>query len=260
MEISLCSRECQKLVWPIQAVLCGPGKTNPFLFPPLSREEMHDAEERAKPVAFLFRGDRDSRYEPLEPALHMSPETLPTILIKLKEKTTTELASPSLQLILASIRASRELVIAQEIVIFERIDRARPVPCAVNELSSLVANNLASFWLDRPDFSSFPSGLFPFFHRFALFAFVTMKLLYDDYAEPAASALTQLSHDLISFITTAIHPDCGEPLLDRVKRLVEEVERSRSEKPQNIIELHLGSGAVVWLPSSDHVLAYPRET
>ncbi|GAA5871561.1 hypothetical protein JCM8547_001372 [Rhodosporidiobolus lusitaniae] len=46
MEISLCSRECQKLfrcVWPIYKVFCGPGKTNPFTLPPLSKEEGDEA-------------------------------------------------------------------------------------------------------------------------------------------------------------------------------------------------------------------------
>ncbi|GAA5872089.1 hypothetical protein JCM8547_003099 [Rhodosporidiobolus lusitaniae] len=43
MEISFCSRECQKMVWPIDKMFCGPGKTNPFILPPLSKEEADEA-------------------------------------------------------------------------------------------------------------------------------------------------------------------------------------------------------------------------
>ncbi|GAA5872075.1 hypothetical protein JCM8547_003094 [Rhodosporidiobolus lusitaniae] len=42
-EISFCARECQKIVWPIRKVFCGPGKTNPFILPPLSKEEADEA-------------------------------------------------------------------------------------------------------------------------------------------------------------------------------------------------------------------------
>ncbi|GAA5887978.1 hypothetical protein JCM6882_000823 [Rhodosporidiobolus microsporus] len=40
IDIFFCSREHQKLVWPVHKLVCGPGKANPFLWPALSKEEL----------------------------------------------------------------------------------------------------------------------------------------------------------------------------------------------------------------------------
>ncbi|GAA5871548.1 hypothetical protein JCM8547_001369 [Rhodosporidiobolus lusitaniae] len=59
MEISFCSRECQKLVWPMHKHFCGPGKTNPFTLPPLSKEEADEALKHAHTM-YQFGKSKDS--------------------------------------------------------------------------------------------------------------------------------------------------------------------------------------------------------
>ncbi|GAA5902548.1 hypothetical protein JCM6882_009313 [Rhodosporidiobolus microsporus] len=42
IDIFFCSKEHQKLVWPVHKLVCGPGKANPFLWPSLTDEEAAD--------------------------------------------------------------------------------------------------------------------------------------------------------------------------------------------------------------------------
>ncbi|GAA6043828.1 hypothetical protein JCM8097_002073 [Rhodosporidiobolus ruineniae] len=45
INLFFCSRECQKLIWPVHKKVCGPGKANPFIWPPLSKDEADEAKE-----------------------------------------------------------------------------------------------------------------------------------------------------------------------------------------------------------------------
>ncbi|BGP47599.1 hypothetical protein JCM10450v2_003464 [Rhodotorula kratochvilovae] len=52
IDLFFCSREHQKLVWPVHKLVCGPGKANPFLWPALSQQEVDEILSNAeyKPV------------------------------------------------------------------------------------------------------------------------------------------------------------------------------------------------------------------
>ncbi|GAA6043774.1 hypothetical protein JCM8097_007696 [Rhodosporidiobolus ruineniae] len=45
IDLFFCSREHQKLIWPVHKQVCGPGKANPFTWPPLSQSELEDAKQ-----------------------------------------------------------------------------------------------------------------------------------------------------------------------------------------------------------------------
>ncbi|BGP15647.1 hypothetical protein JCM10213v2_003636 [Rhodosporidiobolus nylandii] len=45
-----CSREHQKLIWPVHKRVCGPGKCNPFRCPDLTEEEAKDVKKHAETV------------------------------------------------------------------------------------------------------------------------------------------------------------------------------------------------------------------
>ncbi|GAA6043829.1 hypothetical protein JCM8097_002074 [Rhodosporidiobolus ruineniae] len=43
IDLFFCSREHQKLLWPVHKKVCGPGKAYPFMWPPLSQDEADEA-------------------------------------------------------------------------------------------------------------------------------------------------------------------------------------------------------------------------
>ncbi|GAA5858423.1 hypothetical protein JCM9279_005562 [Rhodotorula babjevae] len=42
IDLFFCSAQCQRLVWSIHKLVCGPGKANPFVWPLLSKDESRD--------------------------------------------------------------------------------------------------------------------------------------------------------------------------------------------------------------------------
>ncbi|GAA5953238.1 hypothetical protein JCM10213_005385 [Rhodosporidiobolus nylandii] len=64
-----CSRECQKLIWPVHKRVCGPGRCNPFLWPELTKEEAEAAKTHLhwtppgyptrRTLSMLLRGTAD---------------------------------------------------------------------------------------------------------------------------------------------------------------------------------------------------------
>ncbi|GAA6041071.1 hypothetical protein JCM8097_004705 [Rhodosporidiobolus ruineniae] len=45
ISLFFCSKEHQKLLWPVHKKVCGPGKANPFLWPDLAPDEVEDAKK-----------------------------------------------------------------------------------------------------------------------------------------------------------------------------------------------------------------------
>ncbi|GAA6041131.1 hypothetical protein JCM8097_004131 [Rhodosporidiobolus ruineniae] len=110
LRLFLCSKECQRLVWPIHRFFCGPGKANPFNLPPLTPEEAVEAKQHAgdEYADDQWRVKRTTLLRELEKRELLNEEPLSTLLESLSSATRSRADEPARahQLALAAIRTS----------------------------------------------------------------------------------------------------------------------------------------------------------
>ncbi|GAA6041060.1 hypothetical protein JCM8097_004695 [Rhodosporidiobolus ruineniae] len=91
IDLFFCSKEHQKLLWPVHKKVCGPGKASPFMWPDLSQVE-NEAAKRLLRVEQL-RGSKDWHLslEYMLRGMNCCPEKYETLLDDLTEHGTTTL-------------------------------------------------------------------------------------------------------------------------------------------------------------------------
>ncbi|BGP15613.1 hypothetical protein JCM10213_004133 [Rhodosporidiobolus nylandii] len=78
-----CSREHQKLIWPVHKRVCGPGKCSPFLWPDLTQGEADDATTHMHDPYASADGLQASLARNMYELCNISPVDLPDVILEL---------------------------------------------------------------------------------------------------------------------------------------------------------------------------------
>ncbi|GAA5865721.1 hypothetical protein JCM8547_002757 [Rhodosporidiobolus lusitaniae] len=181
-------------VWPIHKLFCGPGKTNPFIFPPLSKEEADEA-----------LANSGSTY--IWPGVHAT-----SLNEWLRRLGCTEAAC-----ILATIRYSRDLRAFRTRKITGELPPSRLfVLCRCSQIAVV---NLSNFWRGKADHAATPSWVFPFLHHLSFFEFLACDQI-QAYDPKRRTALRHMRFSIVKVVHKVVkrtHPTEAAKLWDMLQ-------------------------------------------
>ncbi|BGP16651.1 hypothetical protein JCM10213_000433 [Rhodosporidiobolus nylandii] len=229
VHISFCSREHQKMVWPAHKVVCG-SKSNPFLFPPLSREEAKEAKDNMWTTYTdgpLVTASLAKRFEGVYNK--SDPAWIPKIADNLTHPPRNDYTKPLNQDILANFRSSETFR-----TILMRSSVADPVPPNFRtyplQLCSIIAASV--FYRQPGETQGIPLWQSTLFHK--VIVSTTLAILAGDYSD---------NRELEAYHRYA---------LQQTMRWIEaEVRKRKPEEAQQTLDILLSYGDGVLRPRMD---------
>ncbi|GAA5902551.1 hypothetical protein JCM6882_009314 [Rhodosporidiobolus microsporus] len=225
IDIFFCSREHQKLVWPVHKLVCGPGKANPFVWPAFFPEELA-----------ILRAELDVCFRPRSTVGPSNPSAREWLAFALKVPVDTVQSITTLCINLMSVPGPQQAAFQQTSAAIRSTECHRFVVNCSAELDPpllpkpLLALQYAALFLwhflDYSLYLSPPSWFSSTHHRILIFSYLYWRAVahgeqsFVEYARHSGTVAQAVVQDGLG----STNAERGERLIQRIKESLRQVE------------------------------------